>query len=210
MNHSDDIPSPSDRAQRIRRHYEPRLAAARENHEALDWTSAQTQFARFAVLTRALDLSGKALLDVGCGLGDLLTFLQQGGVEVDYTGVDILDRMVETARERHPRGRFVVADVFRSSPFKSASFDVVFCSGALNLNLGNNLRFLPLAAGRFFELSRQYVVFNLLHERARHNDDRYFHYNPDEVLTMLKPFNCRCRIIDDYLPNDFTCVCEIY
>jgi SAM-dependent methyltransferase len=197
------------RPDRIRRHYEHRIQPQRPNYDVLDWASEGTQHARFEVLAGAVDLEGKRLLDVGCGLGDLLGFIQRRGLSVDYTGVDLLDRMVQAARVQHPRGAFVAADIFSASPFEPASFDVVFCSGALNLNLGNNRQFLPWALERLFELSRKWVVFNLLHARFKHDDPSYFHYEPNDVLEVLSRFNCSVRLIDDYLPNDFTCVCTI-
>ena len=123
----------------IGRHYEPRLRALRESYEILDWASPVTQEARFAVLADNVDLPGKSLLDVGCGLGDLWAYLRRRRVEVEYLGVDILEKMVAAARQRHPEARFEQADIFGADTYEPAAFDVVFCSGAFNLNLGNNL-----------------------------------------------------------------------
>jgi hypothetical protein len=93
------------------------------------------------------------------------------------------------------------------SEIRNALFDVVFCSGAFNLNLGNNLQFLPRAIGRMCELSRKYVVFNLLHRRAATETHRYFYADPAEIRRLLTSPACDVRIIDDYLPNDFTVFC---
>jgi SAM-dependent methyltransferase len=196
------------RKERIRAHYEPRISPHRPNHEVVDWASHQRQQIRFQVLLDHVDLREKSLLDVGCGLGDLYAFLKDRGMPVSYTGVDLLPRMAQAARERHPDGQFDCADIFADDPYGRDAFDVVFCSGALNLNLGNNLAFLPVAVRRFLELSRQYVVFNLLHRRARCQDDRYFDHDPKKVLNILKPLPCRSRLIDDYLDNDFTVICR--
>jgi SAM-dependent methyltransferase len=210
VNSRDKRPAPAaGRVHRIGRHYNHRIAPDRENFDVLDWASPLSQRARFEVLMRALPLRGLRLLDVGCGLGDLLAFLERNKLAADYTGVDILPKMVAAAQAQHPGGRFVAGDIFSASPFGPAEFDVVFCSGAFNLNLGNNLQFLPTALERFFELSRQHVVFNLLHKRAQSHDRTYFYYDPQYVMDVLKAFNCDCRVIDDYLPNDFTCVCTI-
>jgi SAM-dependent methyltransferase len=195
------------RIERIRSHYEARMSADRPNYEVLDWAGAETQQARFEVLPRNVELDGKSLLDVGCGLGDLYDLLRSRGIGADYTGVDILESMVQAARRAHPGARFVCADVFEDDPFGAEAFDVVFCSGAFNLNLGNNAAFLPRAIGRLLELARDCVVLNLLHARAKSTDDRYFHHHPREVLKMLKKLPCRARVIDDYLHNDFTVIC---
>lgn len=178
----------------------------------VDWADAGGQLKRFGALADHVDLAGTALLDVGCGLGDLLGFLAQRGIEADYTGVDLLEEMVSAARKLHPEGRFFCADVFGPesllpSGLAGARFDVVFCSGAFNLDVGNNRRFLPRAIATMFGFSDNHLVFNLLHRRAENKHDQCIYFDPDEILRMLAPLPCRADVIDDYLPNDFTVVC---
>ena len=191
----------------IHSHYEPRISPYRAGYDILDWASPESQQARFHVLVENVPPAGKSLLDVGCGLGDLWGFLKDRKIAVDYTGVDLVTKMVEAARQRHPDGRFVCADIFQEDTFGPGQFDVVFCSGAFNLNLGNNREFLPVAIRRLVELSREHVVFNLLHHRARSSDPRYFYFVPKDVRRFLAPIDCEMRFIDDYLPNDFTVIC---
>ncbi len=190
----------------IRAHYEPRIAAGGPNHEIVNWASAAAQQARFEVLIDHVPLAGRSLLDIGCGVGDLPALLDERGIECDYTGVDILERMVEVCRQRLPGRRFLWADVFTDSPLEPASFDVVFCSGAFNLDLGNNRQFLPRAVRRMAELSRRHVVLNLLHARAELKEDRYFFYDPREVVEIVRPLGAEVTVIDDYLHNDFTVI----
>jgi SAM-dependent methyltransferase len=192
----------------IQAHYEPRIQPGRESHDILDWSDAAAQQARFEVLLRHVDLAGLSLLDVGCGLGDLWAFCRARGVRVDYTGVDILEKMVRAARQRHPAGRFECVDVFHGRGLKGRRFDVVFCSGAFNLNLGNNRRFLAHAAKRLLELTRQTVVFNLLHHRATRRYDHCFYYDPAEVRKIVEAMGCHVQVVEDYLPNDFTVICR--
>ena len=191
----------------IRDHYEPRIGGELPSHEVLDWASAEGQLARLRMLCRNVDLVGKRILDVGCGLGDLWGLLEACGIEADYTGVDLLEPMVAEARARHPGVDFRCCDVFADCGFEPESFDVVFASGAFNLNLGNNEAFLASALPRLLELSRDVVVFNLL---RRHDDDdpRYFYYEPDAVLPLLAEHDGHVELLDDYLPSDFTIVCR--
>jgi len=194
----------------ILNHYEWRIDPACESYEVLDWASAASQHARFEVLADSVELAGRRLLDVGCGLGDLWAFLKRRGVEVEYVGVDLLEKMVEAARRRQPDATFVHADLFDPAapcPFAAQSFDVIFCSGIFNLNLGNNLAFLVSAVRRLMAMSRREVVFNLLHARAEMEAHRYAYYRPDEVLPAIEPLGWDLRVLDEYLPNDFTVIC---
>ncbi len=196
------------REQDIRRHYETRLSSDRANFDILDWASAESQRIRFAVLADNIDLHGKALLDVGCGLGDLYTFCRERGIEPEYTGVDLSEKMILAARRQNPAATFQCVDVFTDATLGAEQFDVVFCSGAFNLNLGNNRRFLLTALPRLVDLARGYAVFNLLHERTQYQEDGYFYCNPEDVLKMLRGLPCEPRLLDDYLPNDFTVICR--
>ena len=198
----------SDRIGSIVAHYDPRISSKRANFDVLDWSDAASQRARFRVLAENVNLEGKAVLDVGCGLGDLLAYLKQQNIPIAYTGVDIVEGMVEAAKQQHTDGHFVCGDIFSEEILLPGSFDVVFCSGTFNLNLGNNLTFLPKAISRMLLLSREYLVFNCLHKRMATETERYFYYDPIEVRKMLEPFGCELRILDDYLPNDFTAICR--
>lgn len=205
--HRHDDPPHAKRKEHIRRHYEHRIGKDLPHHEVLDWASAQSQRARFDIFAQNVPLAGKSLLDVGCGLGDLLTYLQDRDTPIQYTGVDILEKMVDAARATHPGHTFLQADIFQACPFEPATFDVAYCSGAFNLNLGNNEQFLPSAVRTMLTLAREHAVFNLLHSRAAASEETYFYYHPDNVRAMLRDLPCTIRIIDDYLHNDFTVIC---
>lgn len=193
---------------RIRQHYLPRFTPGRPNYDIVNWAQPDTQLERFRVLLRAVELEGRSLLDVGCGLGCLATFLKDHNVHVHYTGVDLLPEMLARAAEAHPAGRFIQADVFDDdSPLDGETFDVVFASGIMNLNLGNNLEFVGRALPTLIGHARYAAVANFLHTRLTWNDDRYYHYDPADVMALARPHCSEVRLIDDYLDNDFTLVC---
>ncbi len=76
---------------------------------------------------------GKALLEIGCGLGtDLLQFARHGAV---VTGVDLTEESVALAKKRFElygvQGTFCTADA-ENLPFADNSFDVVYSFGVLH------------------------------------------------------------------------------
>jgi len=205
----------------IRKHYVHRITPDRKNYDVLDWAGPDTQIARFEVLIQNVDLAGLSLLDVGCGLGDLAGFLRRRNLPVHYTGVDVIEEMLARARQEHPQERFVCADVFTDSdsfvsatgdnPLQGETFDVVFCSGTLNLNLGNNLEFLPFALRQMKRYAQKYLAVNFLRARDPFHDPVYFYYRPTDVQAALDTIAGirRVEIIDNYLPNDFTALCSL-
>lgn len=69
---------------------------------------------------------GSRVLEVGCGLGDLLASLRDSRC----IGIDISPRMIELARERHPSLDVRVIDVERD-PLPEGPFDAVIFSEAV-------------------------------------------------------------------------------
>lgn len=79
-------------------------------------------------------LSGKRILDVGCGPGrDSRYFVDQGYV---VTGLDLSAELLRIAREAVPEAAFVEADML-AMPFDNDSFDGVWASASL-LHLTHN------------------------------------------------------------------------
>ena len=72
-----------------------------------------------------LPLSGRRVLDVGCGDGAVLRdMLRYGARPEDMSGIDLLPDRVERARALTPGARFEAGDA-RSLPYEEASFDLV-------------------------------------------------------------------------------------
>jgi SAM-dependent methyltransferase len=82
-------------------------------------------YERPATLSLLPDVSGRRVLDAGCGPGIYAAWLLDHGGEV--VGVDISERMVALARQRvGGRAEFIVADLAHPLDFLAdASFDVV-------------------------------------------------------------------------------------
>ena len=192
---------------RVRKHYEPLIDPSRESFEIADWGDAASQLKRFEVLADNADLAGRSLLDVGCGTGDLWAFLAGRGLGVNYLGVDLLDKMIDEARRRHPAAAFECLDPFDAASLTDRRFNVVFASGVFNLDTGNSREFLPAGIARLLALADEALVFNLLHARADTHYDHCVYYTPDQLAPILDQLACDWRVVDDYLPNDFTVIC---
>lgn len=95
-----------------------------EKEKARRYYAAQVQR-----LVGTLVTSGSRVLEVGCGLGDLLESLEGATRRV---GVDVSPRMIELAKERHPHLDLRVADVERD-PLPEGPFDVIVLSEVVGL-----------------------------------------------------------------------------
>lgn len=72
------------------------------------------------------DLTGRRVLDAGCGSGVYDARLVEQGAEV--LGIDASESMIQEAKENVPDGKFIQADLSRPLDFlQDDSFDVVLC-----------------------------------------------------------------------------------
>src|SRR5215218_802826 len=71
----------------------------------------------------ARNLAGKTVLEVGCGRGDFLAFLQKD-LNCKCVGVDISEEMISSAEERNPGPAYRVMDS-ASLDFPAGHFDFV-------------------------------------------------------------------------------------
>ncbi|MBE3001950.1 class I SAM-dependent methyltransferase [Nocardiopsis sp. HNM0947] len=88
-------------------------------------------YERPAMLALAGDVSGRRILDAGCGAGPLFAALQERGAEV--TGVDASAEMLSLARRRlGDDASLYVADLSQPLPFADGVFDDVVASLVLH------------------------------------------------------------------------------
>ncbi|MCX7749270.1 MAG: class I SAM-dependent methyltransferase [Clostridia bacterium] len=193
----------------IKSYYEGNMEGGGPEYKILGWESKEAQQLRFNILISNIEINNKTVLDVGCGTGNLLEYLTEQGFEVNYTGVDILQSMLEYVKSKGLQGRFYNIDIFKENIFMEDEFDVIYASGIFNLNLGNNKEFLTNALRLFLKLSRKTVAFNLLSSRSPDREEKYFYFDEQEVLKLIekackKSFDV--KIVNSYLENDFTVI----
>ena len=188
-------------------HYEPRIELYSEGHLIQDWEDPTSQAARFDALIDNVPLQGCSLLDVGSGVGDLLSHLRRRRIVVDYTGIDILVKMVELARELHPERRFECVDLLRENPYARGAFDVVLCSGVFNLGGAGECAFACELVAVLADIADEYLVFNMLDANSPTRDPAYSYFKPEDVITWPGLAGMRVKVVRGYLSNDFTLVC---
>ena len=136
--------------------------------EATLWRSKEFQRARFAALCDATDLTGRVVLDAGCGRADFARYLLEHEVQYGrYIGLDAMPELMEAGKALGaPESEFHVRD-FVADPgaFAAASRtpDVIVFSGSLNtLRYDETLRVLDHA----WEVCAEALLFKVLSTRC--------------------------------------------
>ncbi len=184
--------------------YNPGVPVDESDAWATQWCGKASQITRFQVLLKEVKISGKELLDVGCGLGTLVRFLRKHRIEkFKYTGVDIVPDFVSEAQKRFPECQFHETNILDYN----GSADIVYCSGALTYKVQDNTRYYQTIIRKMWESAKETVIFNMLRTNRREWPDGegiYAFYNPDLVRDYCHNFCDDVKVIEGYDYGDFS------
>lgn len=197
-------PLTQDDAARIRSLYEDRLAAHGHDVRTVGWGSEEDQRLRFEVLCRRISLKGKHILDIGCGLGDLVPYLHdRTDGDFTYTGVDLSAALIERAEARYggANRRFIAGDMAETV---LPAADIALLSGALSFRVADNLAFAHAVLSRTFEAVREVLSANFLTSYVDYQLDKNFHYSPESMFTFARSLTGSVSLYHDYPLWEFT------
>jgi hypothetical protein len=117
-------------------------------------------------------------------------------------GFDINPQLVEIARKKYPRAKFVVRDIQIES---FSTFDFVVSSSAFNLrlNVQDNYEFIEEILRTCFFHSTHGVAFDFLSSYVDHESPHAFHYDPERVFSIAKKITKRVCLRHDYPLYEF-------
>ncbi len=128
-----------------------------------------------------------SLLDVGCGWGGLLEYAQAHGVDLRYSGIDLVDEMVAYGRDRFVGAEFSVGDV-RDLRGRNR-FDYVVMNGVLTQKLDARIpemdEFCNEMIRTSFRLCRYGVAFNMMSTRVNFMAANLYYRSPSGLLAYL-------------------------
>jgi len=166
---------------RIAMHYRELLKHHGDSAAAAQYSSRETQERRFGELIKIAPLEGASVLDFGCGTAHLATYLKQQGVNVHYTGVDVVEEFFGVAASKHPEHRFGFFE-----DFSHESFDYVMVSGVFNNKRRANRVFYQDWVRKLFACCRRGLAFNMMSTYVDYRDSGLFYEKPESVFEFVK------------------------
>jgi SAM-dependent methyltransferase len=186
------------------RFYENHIRRYGYGYRALGFGRRSSQEKRFQAVAHLGDFQGKQVLDVGCGFGDLLAWLNARGIEPRYTGMDICRPMIERCKKRFKGhgARFVVDDALTF--VTDEPYDYIVASGIFGYNAKDTRQRLQPTLERLFDLTRIGMAVNFLSCCAKARSPGRLYLHPSDVLQFALKLTPAVRLEHTYLPNDFT------
>ncbi len=174
--------------------------ASRGSRVLLD--DANKQYYRFVEIHKFIETNDASILDVGCGNGELLNFLNMSGYTGKYTGIDVHPNLLAEARETYPNGRFLELNILDEAP---ATADYVVMSGLFNANFGQDWRFVERFICRMFQCSARATIFNAISTHVNSRHEAMFYVDPSDVIRfVLKELTTKVRMSHGFVPFNYT------
>jgi len=135
-----------------------------------------------------------SILDVGCGVAHLHTFLSNQGWSGKYLGFDPNKKAIDLVDESINAMEGTIEDL---PDFMK--YDWVISNGVFNLGLKEEHTFWIIE--NMISHANKGIVFNMLH--APYPDSNYVAYYPEQIKHKLSRFDhSNIEIVEDYMPDD--------
>ena len=135
-----------------------------------------------------------SILDVGCGVAHLHTFLSNQGWSGKYLGFDPNKKAIDLVDESIN----VMEGTIEDMP-DFMKYDWAISNGVFNLGLKEDHTFWIIE--NMISHANKGIVFNML--RAPYPDPNYVAYYPEQIKHKLSRFDhSNIEIVEDYMPDD--------
>jgi SAM-dependent methyltransferase len=171
----------------------------------LGWRTPESQLIRFGILASAFDLNSASVLDVGCGYADFKHFLDKRYSGVSYTGIELMPDFAYEAARRFASDGFASFILGDFSAVDLTEVDYVFSCGALSYR-NSDPRHPYLMIQKMYDTARKGIAFTALDQEVFPPHSLLVGLHKIRTLGFCKSLSPKAKLIDGYLPDDFTIV----
>lgn len=175
--------------------------------KGVDWNDPKELDFRYKKMMEVLNHdfdrpnSTPTILDVGCGWGGLLEYCDRHNIDIDYTGIDVVDDMIHHGEKEFKDGKFLVGDVFEYD--FGQKYDYVICNAIMTQRLEFTIpqmeAFCDRLVLRMYELCKYGTVFNFMSTRVNFVVNNLYYRNPMEALDFcLRKVSPRVKLDHSY------------
>lgn len=190
----------------IKEHYERCFDKHGDTHKGMDWPNEKDVENRFSIMLDLIRSEDKidetTLLDLGCGTAHLLEYIRRKNHNnIKYSGLDISERFIEVARNKHPNNTFYALDLLKDE--FEVMFDYIVMNGVFtekrNLEEVEMWEFFENLLKRAFLISKRGIAFNVMSKNVDWEREDLFHVSLDKLSNFL----CKNLSRDFVIRNDY-------
>lgn len=177
-------------SEKLKAHYRETFKNNGPNAKGVDWGAEDEVNLRYDRMIRVIDHTNSAassdhsVLDVGCGYGGLRTYMNQNDLQVKYTGIDVVEEMIDCAKGLHKDCEFITGDILDIED--EECYDFVVCNGILTQKLDAGIKqtdeFAQVLIKKMFGLSKKGIAVNTMKTKVNFMAPNLYYRNPVELL----------------------------
>lgn len=180
----------SDISDKLGRHYTAAFREYGATPEGVDWGSSrdnlQIRYRNMLAVMKNSAAKKHSLLDVGCGYAGLFAYACEHNIQLDYTGLDISEDMINWAIEHYAKSaQFIHDDIYNLDI--NNKYDYVICNGILTQKLDVSESDMDAYSKDMikimFSIARTGVAFNMMTTHVNYFADNLFYKNPVEMFS---------------------------
>lgn len=191
----------------INNYYTNRVITHGATPKGVDWNGEESQFVRFAQLSKIISQDNFSINDIGCGYGKYTEYLLQYYRDFIYNGYDLSSEMIENAKKLYPNSNFLTI----AKPENIEKSDYSIASGIFSVKMEHNeaewLSYILLTLEQMNEKSIRGFSFNMLtkySDKEFMRDDLYY-ADPLFIFDYCKRnFSKEVALLHDYGLYEFT------
>lgn len=170
--------------------------------KSIGWPKGEPEFRYYILTSIAKFQNGETLLDLGCGFGDLYSFLKKYLPGVKYMGVDFNPELIKIGKNVFPDADLRVGDIIEED---FGIFDWVVGYGLFNNRLPeiSNKDSIKVTVEKMFEIAKKGVSVNFLSSYVDYMVPKAYHVSPEWAFSFAKTLTKRVTLRHDYMPYDF-------
>lgn len=195
--------------QKIIKEYDENLIKYGNSPKSVGLLNLHTLEKRLSILAEVGNLKNSKILDFGCGIGYLYSYLKKKNFKGEYVGYDISNEMINFARKKFKGVRFENKDIFKSKI--NERFDYVIINTTFNININKNLNWIKKTLKVLFKKTDKAIAFNNMTSYVDYFDKKLYYVQPEKIfkfckleLSPLVSLRHDYQIKDKKLPYEFT------
>jgi hypothetical protein len=184
--------------------YEEQFAKFGDSPDGTFNQNTSIQNLRFERLLKQFDFEASpySLHDVGCGICDLYTYINQNKLNIQYSGTDIVPEMKVLAQKKYPNIDVQIKDILNEE--LKEEYDIVVLAGTFNLPSGVDKEswklFTRSMIKAMFSLCKVGISFNFLSTHAEFENEAMYYESPNEIIDFCVQELSRFVVIDHSYP----------
>jgi SAM-dependent methyltransferase len=187
----------------ISEYYKQRFEDFGDTPEGLSWPNYKDMLLRYKIMSEVIRGDAPAtLLDLGCGTGHFLEFLETSRPNAEYTGADINKDVIELCKRKYKNVKFDQMDVL-ANPDKLKTYDYIVMNGIFTvkdcLPFESMFDFLTSMLKIVFKKANKGIAFNVMSKQVDWERDDLFHLPHD----ILASFLCKSLSRNYIIRNDY-------